>query len=126
MTQWLVYKHTFHYKRICSHDPIKECTEHDCVLEFIVSSDVELKQQTVKEAAIASLLQISTVDKDHIEGERYTHNFGSLSTNDMLDDVKKVFLTLIPGGNKKVHLWFDKNLEFSLWDDGSDVNCLCK
>ena len=127
MTQWLVYKHKFHLKKICGHDPIKECVDKDCVLEFIVSISGHIANiDNIKQAAATAIIQIAKVEKNDDSKETPTYNFGSLSISEMLDDIKKVFLTLLPLGEKKVHLWLDRTEEYSYWDDGSDVNNLCK
>ena len=127
MAQWVVYKHKFNYKYICGSDPITECVDKDCVLEFIVSiSGAIVNKDNIKQAAASAIITIGKKENTDDSEETPTYSFGSLRINEMLDDIKKVFLTLLPLGEKKVHLWFDRTKEFSYWDDGSDVNSLCK
>jgi hypothetical protein len=105
-------------------DPPKECTHKDCTLEFIVNIDPDTASQNIiKSCALAAMSAIANTT--NIDG-KILYNFGSLTTNDMLDDIKKIFLTNLPTGEKKVHLWLERDDEFAFWDDGSDVNCLCK
>ncbi len=127
MTKWLVYKHKFNYKYICGFDPITECVDRDCVLEFIVSIDKDISNKdNIKQAAASAIITIGKKEKTDDSEQTPTYSFGSLSISNMLDDIKKIFLTLLPLGEKKVHLWLDRTKEFSYWDDGSDVNSLCK
>jgi len=114
MTKWITYQHKFNYKHICGEDPIRECTHENCTLSFIVKIDPLLASpQVIKEAAVKTMISLSTnitTDKPLV------HDFGSLSTDDLLDDSKKLFLTNLPDGEKQVHLLLEKEGELLFWD----------
>jgi hypothetical protein len=111
MTGWRVYQHFFNYKHICGEDPITECTHEECVLFFIAKT--KATKEMVEESALAAMQSIATkITNDNI----ITYDFGSLTTDEMLDDVKKLFLTNLPDGNLLTHLLLKKQGEFVFWD----------
>jgi hypothetical protein len=100
-------------------DPPKECTHADCMMEFIIYSNH--KEDVIEECALNAMQHVSTAIEEEAGGS-IMYNFGSLSTNEMIDDVKKLFLTGLPAGSKQVQLKLHKDDKFDLWDDGSDIN----
>lgn len=109
-----VYKFKFHYK-----------TEHGfhgpSTLEFIVSQDNGKlpKESDIEKYARAIMNDVGVL----VENKSIpTYDFGTLSKDDFLDDVRK--LAKIALKDYEVQLWFDRDENFAFWDDG-DYKSVC-
>lgn len=121
MTRWIVYKHRFLYT---GKQRRKDAAE-PCTLEIIVSvNGSPISEKTVKNTLLKIMSKIFVEVKDSTGG-RYVnmpmYDFGSLTWNEILDDIRKLFIVDYPKRTgTKVQLWLDKSDDISLWDDGID------
>lgn len=106
--RWAVFKYKFNYKT-------EHGTHGPSTLEFIVSSKGKLPdEQEVERKARAIMNEVVfLVDS---KGSLPMYDFGDLSKDSMLDDIKK--LTKIEFKGNDVQLWFDRDDNFAFWDDG--------
>lgn len=122
MSRYIVYKYKFGYTWT-EEDPdekgcIIECTNHEAVIEFIVSVDNhyhdEEKVKLNAEKTMAKLFTKTLLD----EPPFVMYDFGSTPIYDALDDIRKVFkLEFDKRKNIKVHLWLDKTEDTSYWNE---------
>ncbi len=88
-------------------------------LEFIVSGNGKLpKEQDIEAIAMGIVDKIGVLVESG--GIYPLYDFGDLSKDDFLDDVRKLSEIAFKsyGG---VQLWFERDQKFSFWDDGIEL-----
>lgn len=119
MSRWLCFRYKFAYQHMRNNEV---CKHKDATFKFLVTINEKIADETmIMKAALMSILQVGA----RIKGDSSappTYDFNDLSSNDMMDDIKKLFLTNLPDGKKKVKLWLEKDAIFSLYDDAKDLN----
>lgn len=138
-----VYKHKCQFKHNVSDAPWLEdrgCLkphEHGfdpnppCIIEFIVATKEIIDFKKVKEYAIDIIEnkfanEILIKGEEDIEGRTIQlpyYDFGTLTTEEMLRDLKKLmWIELDKGGYGpiRIQIWLDETRKYSVWDDGDD------
>jgi len=120
MSRWLCFKYRFAYQH--SPEENETCKHKECAMKFLVSINQNIAdEEMICSAALKAMKSVGAL----ITGDTGTlpnYDFGELSSNDMMDDIKKLFLVNLPEGDKKVKLWLEKDAVFSLYDDAKDIN----
>jgi len=118
LTRWIVYKHRFLYTGKCK----TPTAASPCTLEFIVSVNGKtMSERQVKKTAIKIFGKIAEDCKFDNRMNMPCYDFGSLSWNDILDDVRKLFILDYPKRTgTKVQLWLEKS-DAAIWDDGNEI-----
>lgn len=120
MSRWLCFKYRFAYQH--STEMTNICKHKECAMKFLVTIDKNIAdQETIAVAALVAMKSVGALITGD-SGALPNYDFGELSSNDMMDDIKKLFLTNLPPGKKKVKLWLEKDTVFSLYDDAKDIN----
>ena len=119
MSRWLCFKYKFAYQ----HNPqVNEVCKHkECAMKFLVTIDENIaNEEIIASCALKAMKSVGSLITGD-SGGLSNYDFGSLTSNDMMDDIKKLFLTNLPKGKKKVKLWLEKDAVFSLYDDAKDI-----
>ncbi len=132
MTKWYVYKHFcrfIHNVKDADWLVDKAClTPHEhgfdpnppCIIEFIVAPDRIMDFKVLKAKATKCVSAIA--NKEEVKNGMPYYDFGTMDTEAMTDDLKKLLLAELNalGYKARVQIWLDETKKYSIWDDGED------